>query len=68
MEFAYFLEILALELRDQLGETLVISFDTDGSEDGLDIFLGGRGIATKGEEEISCEMLHVGSWERILSV
>src|SRR6266536_1595077 len=32
-EFPYLLEILALELRDESGETLIISLDTDGFED-----------------------------------
>jgi hypothetical protein len=48
VESAYFLEILALELRNELGETVIISFDSDGFEDGLDILLGWRGVATDG--------------------
>jgi hypothetical protein len=54
----YLLKILALELRDESGEALVISFDTDGFENGLDVLLGRRGVAAEGEEEVCCEVLH----------
>jgi hypothetical protein len=57
----YLVDILALELRDECGETLVVSFDTDGLEDGLDILGGRRGVATDGEEKVCREVLHVGS-------
>lgn len=61
MEVEYFLEILAIELRDQLGETLIISFDSDRVQDGLDIFLRRRAFTTEGKEEVCREILHVDS-------
>lgn len=59
MSPAYLLEILALELRDQGGETLIISLNSDGRENGLDILLRGRGLVADGQEEVSCEVLHL---------
>lgn len=61
VESTYFLEVLAVELRDELGEALLISFDADGLEDGLDIVLRRRGVSAEGEEEVCCEVLHFGS-------
>jgi hypothetical protein len=58
IDSAYLLEVLAVELGDQGGETLIIGFDSDRVEDLLDVLLGGRGVATDGEEEVSCEVLH----------
>jgi hypothetical protein len=57
------LKILALKLGDQGLETVIISFDSDGLEDGLDVLLGWRGISTEGKEEVSCEVLHFDSCE-----
>lgn len=37
----YFIDVLALQLRDQLLETLVIGLDADGLEHSLDV--AGRG-------------------------
>jgi hypothetical protein len=62
--YSYLLEILALKLRDQGLETVIISLDSDGLEDGLDIFLGWGGVSTEGEEEVSCEVLHFEFCER----
>jgi hypothetical protein len=54
----YFVDVLALKLRDKRRKTLFISLDTDGFENGLDVLLGGRGVAAEGEEEVCCEVLH----------
>jgi hypothetical protein len=54
----YFVDILALKLRDKSRETLIITLDTDGFEDALDVLLGRRGVAPEGEEEVCCEVLH----------
>jgi hypothetical protein len=52
------LEVLALELSNDLLEAVGVSVNADGGEDLLDV--GGRGglIASEGEEEVSCEVLH----------
>jgi hypothetical protein len=68
IDSAYLLEILALELGDQGGETLIVSLDSDGLEDLLDVLLGGGGVATDGEEEVCCEVLHLECCWRGLSV
>ena len=54
----YLRDVLALKLRDERVQALVVSLDTDGGEDGLDIGGRGGGVATEAEEEVSCEMLH----------
>jgi len=51
-------DVLALELRDELLETLLIGVDTDGGEDTLDIVGGGGLVASEGDQEVSCEVLH----------
>lgn len=57
----YLVDILALELRDELVEALLVGFNTDRFEDSLDVFGGGRGVTTESEEEVGCEVLHFGS-------
>lgn len=57
------MDILALELGDEGRKALIISLDTDGLEDGLDVLLGRSGLATEGEEEVGCEMLHFDAAE-----
>lgn len=55
---AYLTDVLALELGDESVQALVVSLDTDGVEDSLDVGSRGGGVATKAEEEVSCEVLH----------
>jgi len=55
---SYLVDVLALELRDELVQALVIGLDTDAREDLLDVGSGGGGVAAKAEEEVSCEVLH----------
>merc|ERR1712098_254757 len=52
------LDVLALELRDKGGETLIIGLDSNGLEDGLDVGFGWGGATTDGEEKVCCEVLH----------
>lgn len=52
------LEVLALELRDNLLEALGVSVNADGGEDLLDVRGRGGLVASKGEEEVGCEVLH----------
>jgi hypothetical protein len=56
--YAYLLDVLARELRDELLKTLTLSVNTDRGEDGLDVL--GRGLLVAGEveEEVGCEVLH----------
>ena len=60
---AYFLKVLALQLLNEGRKALLIGVNSHGFEKGLDVIFGGRRVSTKGEEEISCEMLHFGCWE-----
>jgi hypothetical protein len=55
------LEVLALELSNELVQALLIGVNANGREDRLDILSGGGGVASKGEEEVSGEVLHFGS-------
>lgn len=52
------LEVLALELGDDLVDTLLVSVDADGGEDGLDVGGGGLLVASKGEKEEGSKVLH----------
>jgi hypothetical protein len=51
-------DVLALELSNELLEALVVGVNTDGRENLLDVGGGGRLVASKGEEEVGCEVLH----------
>lgn len=55
---SYLVDALALELRDELVETLIIGLDADGLKDSLDVLGGGGGVATEPEEEERSQMLH----------
>jgi hypothetical protein len=65
---AYLLNVLALELGDQSGETLIISFDSNGLENALDVLCRRRRVTAEGEEKICCEVLHFGCCKAELSV
>lgn len=52
------LEVLALELGDDLLETVTLSVNADGGEDGLDVVGRGGLVASKGEEQVGGEVLH----------
>ena len=55
---SYLLDVLALELGDELVETLRLGVDANGLKDGLDV-RGSRGlVAAELEEEVGCEVLH----------
>ena len=54
----YLVDVLALELRDELVETLVIGVNTNGRENTLDISGRGGSVASEGEEEVGCHVLH----------
>ena len=56
--YAYLLDVLALELGHELVETLTLSVNTDGGEDGLDVLGRGGLVASEVEKEVSCEVLH----------
>ena len=57
---SYLVDVLALKLRQELVQALLVGLDTDGLEDLLDVGGAGRGVAAQGEEEVSCEVLHFG--------
>lgn len=52
------LDVLALELTDELAETLLIGVNADGRKDVLDIGGGGRLVAGERKEEVSGHVLH----------
>jgi len=60
-DIAYSLEILALELGDEFGESFAVSLDADGFEDLSDILLGRRRVSTEGKKKVCCEVLHFES-------
>lgn len=64
IEYAYLVDVLALELGKELGEALLIGLDTDGRENLLDVRSGRRGVTTKGEEHVGCDVLHFGGFLR----
>lgn len=50
----YLVNVLALELRKKLAETLLVSVDSDGAQNALDVLGGWRGVAGEAEEEVCC--------------
>lgn len=60
---SYLVDVLALELRNELLETLIVSLDTDGLKDLLDVGGRGGGVATEPEKEVRSQVLHFdGLW------
>jgi hypothetical protein len=55
---AYGVDVLALELSEEGDETVRVSLNSDGAEDSSDVGGGWALVATEGEEEVCCEMLH----------
>jgi hypothetical protein len=62
---SYLVDVLALELGEELGEALLISLNTDGAENLLDVRSGGGGVATEGEEHVCCDVLHFCGFLRV---
>jgi hypothetical protein len=60
MWWSYLVDVLAVELLQQLVETLLVGLDADGAENLLDVIGGGRGVAGQAEEKVGCEVLHCG--------
>ena len=58
MGSAHLVDVLALELGEELGETLLLGLDTNRLKDGLDVLSGGRGVAAELEKEVSGQVLH----------
>lgn len=54
----HLLNVLALKLRDELLQTLLVSVNANRPKDSLDVVSRGRGVAGKAEEEVSSEVLH----------
>lgn len=53
----YLVDVLALELGDELLETLSVWVDADGLEEFGDIFGAGAVVATEAEEEVCSEAI-----------
>lgn len=64
----YLVDVLALELLEKGIETLIIGLDSDRLENGLDVLGRWGGVTTEGEEKVSCEVLHFGSWELSVAI
>lgn len=58
MRATYLGDVLALELRDELADALLVSLDTDGVKQALDVGSRGGGVAAKAKEHVSCDVLH----------
>lgn len=58
---SYLLDVLALELGDELIETIAVGLNANGFKDFLDIRCGWRGVAGEVEEEVCCQVLHLES-------
>ena len=54
-------DVLALKLGEELGETLLIGVNADSGENALDVGSGGRLVAGEAEEQVSGEVLHFES-------
>jgi len=54
----YLVDVLALELRDELVETLLVGLNTNRLKDSLDVVSGRRGVTTESEEEVCSQVLH----------
>jgi len=54
----YLVDVLALELRDELVETLLVGLNTNRLKDSLDVVGGGSGVTTESEEEVCSQVLH----------
>ena len=51
----HLVDVLALELGEELLQTLVISLNANGLEDVLDVLRTWAGVATEAEKEVCCE-------------
>lgn len=58
MSSSNLVDVLALELREELAEALVIGLDTDGVEDILDVAGARGGIPSKAQEKVCSKVLH----------
>jgi hypothetical protein len=54
----YLVDVLALQLLEESLKAVIISLNTNGVEDALDVLGGRGGVAGKAEEEVSCQVLH----------
>ena len=59
MNNTYSIDVLALELGDQLLETVILSLNANGRENLLDISGRRGGVATDLEEEVSSNVTHL---------
>lgn len=57
MFFPYLADVLALELGDELLETLSVWVDADGLEKFGDVFSAGALVSTEAEEEVCSEAM-----------
>jgi hypothetical protein len=58
VRFSYLVDILAGKLGDQGLDTISLGLNTDGGKEGGDVSGRGGGLATKGEQKVSGEILH----------
>jgi len=54
----YLVDVLALELGDELVETLLVGLNTNRLKDSLDVVGGGSGVTTESEEKVCSQVLH----------
>lgn len=56
---SYLVDVLALELLEEGGETLLVGVNANGAENALGVLGRGAGVAGEAEEEESCHVLHL---------
>ncbi len=54
----YLVDVLAVKLREELLEALIVGLNANGGQDALDVLGRGGAVASEPEEEVSCEVLH----------
>ena len=54
----HLVDVLALELRHKLGQSLLVGLDTNRVEETLDVRRRGAGVSTEGEKEVGSNVLH----------
>lgn len=55
---AYLRDVLALQLRQELRQALIVRLNADGGQDLGDLLLGGGSSAGQGQQEVGSEELH----------
>lgn len=58
MSNSYLVDVLTLNSREKGSDAAVLSLNTNGGEESLDVVVGGGGIATGIQQKVSSEVFH----------